>query len=401
MVGTIAALQCAVAGPMTRRALLAGSLATLSLAVTGVRSAMAAGFQPAAPVDGGRLLGLVPMSDPRSAPLGRLLRSGLDARRFTDLSALTPDTLVIPSDRFFIRTACPEAVRGRRDWSIAVDGLVRAPSAWSLASLVPAVRPTGTYLFECSGNGDPNNFGLISAAAWSGIPIDAILERAGRLPQATRLKVSGVDHAGSETRTSVPGAAWIFAIDELQQAGAFLATQMNGAPLAADHGGPVRLVVPGRYGCTCIKWVERLEFVDDTAVATSQMREFAERTHQRGEPELARDYAPATIDHAAVPIRVEKRLLNGRLFYRVVGIQWGGTEPIDAFTIRFGRELPYVPVAHCPTPFSPATWSLWHHDWRPATPGRYEIDLRTADETLPTRRLDMLFYRRSLVIDAV
>ena len=47
------------------------------------------------------------------------------------------------------------------------------------------------------------------------------------------------------------------------------------------------------------------EFVDDTAPATPQMKEFALRTHQDGVPDLAKDYLPAEVDTTAVPVRVE------------------------------------------------------------------------------------------------
>ena len=59
------------------------------------------------------------------------------------------------------------------------------------------------------------------------------------------------------------------------------------------------------YGCTCIKWLNAITFVDNDAEATSQMQEFAARTHQHGVPKLAKDYKPAIIDQAAMPIRVE------------------------------------------------------------------------------------------------
>ena len=69
-------------------------------------------------------------------------------------------------------------------------------------------------------------------------------------------------------------------LDQIRESRAFLATGMNGAPLGPDHGFPLRLVVPGWYGCTAIKWVNEIALLDDTAPATDQMREYAGRTHQ-------------------------------------------------------------------------------------------------------------------------
>ena len=70
---------------------------------------------------------------------------------------------------------------------------------------------------------------------------------------------------------------------------AFLAVRMNGAPLTADHGAPVRLVVPSWYGCSWIKWVDRLSLVGADAPTPTHMVEFLTRTQQSGITKLARD----------------------------------------------------------------------------------------------------------------
>jgi DMSO/TMAO reductase YedYZ molybdopterin-dependent catalytic subunit len=197
----------------------------------------------------------------------------------------------------------------------------------------------------------------------------------------------------------VPGASWIFDFEQLREA--FLVTEMNGQPLPRDHGAPVRLIVPGWYGCTCIKWVNQITVVDHMAPATPHMREFAGRTHQRPDAMLARDFLPATMDHAAIPIRIEKWEEEGRLFYRVVGILWGGSQPTNALGIRLGSDQPLVPVDDCPLPRSTRTWSLWTHRWTPKAPGRYDITLRLLDPAIRTRRLDASFYRRSVDISDI
>jgi DMSO/TMAO reductase YedYZ molybdopterin-dependent catalytic subunit len=347
---------------------------------------------------GGRLLATLPLDDSagRRVPLETLLGTALDARMFTDLATLTPETLVTATDRFFVRTAGP----GESAWSLSVGGLVRQPQTLTLDALGRDVRPAGVHLLECSGNSAPT-FGLMSAARWEGIPVLSVLDRAQPLARASRVLVSGVDDLATPSRTSIPGASWIFAREDLERAGAFLATRMNGTPLPADHGSPVRLVVPGWYGCVCIKWVNRVELVGDDASATSQMREFAARTHQNGLPALAGEFTPAIIDHAAMPVRVEKWSVNGGIVYRVVGIVWGGSKPTNALVIRFKANQPFVRVSDCPLPASTTTWSLWSHAWRPETPGRYQIVLRIDEPAVRTRRLDLYFYAREVVIDEV
>lgn len=347
---------------------------------------------------GGRLVGTVPFissSRPR-VQLERILGSGLDGRLFTNLESLNPDALITANERFFIRTASSPGLQAPR--AISVTGLVSRPQTLDLRQLEGMAAPAGTHLIECAGNTDTAAFGLISAARWDGIPIASLIERADPARSAEMVLVSGVDDSTRSSQTSAPGASWIFARADLERSKAFLAVRMNGDPLPQDHGAPLRLVVPGWYGCACIKWANRIELVGESAAATSQMREYASRTHQPGQPALARDYIPATIDTAAMPVRVERWVRGGRTAYRVVGIIWGGSRPTNALLIRFKHTEDWVPVSECPLPASATTWSMWSHWWSPDAPGRYDIVLKVGDPSLPTRRLDLFFYVRSVEV---
>jgi DMSO/TMAO reductase YedYZ molybdopterin-dependent catalytic subunit len=382
-----------------RREFLQKSIAA-ALAGLAARSARRQGTDPFA---GGVLLGTRPLFGVGAPvhPLATMIGTGLDARLLADLSTLSSETLVIPNDRFYIRTAHPDALGSSRRWMLHIGGLVRQPVALSLEDIAREVRDMGTHVLECAGNNNPSHFGLMSAAEWTGIPIAAVLDRARPARGAVRVLISGFDRHPSPSSTSTPGASWIFSVEDLNRANAFLATGMNGAPLPKDHGAPMRLVVPRWYGCACIKWVDEIAFVADDVPATSQMMEFAERTFQDGRPERARDYAPAVMDHAAFPVRVEKWVVGGRLLYRIVGILWGGERPTNALAIRVKADEPYRRVDFCPLPSSTSTWSLWWHAWRPPSRGRYDFALTIQDPTIRTRRLDIYYYARSVEIEEV
>ena len=352
----------------------------------------------------GDLIGLVPLHGDRlqQTPLGRMVGGpGLDARLFTDLSALQPDRLMTPTAEMFVRTAVPNSLRETpKSWSINLSGFASS-SALDVERLRREAQPMGAHLIECSGNADPNNFGLMSVTEWTGVPIARLVKELGAKPAVAGLLVGGVDDMNQTSRGSLAGASWIFPLDQLERLGAFLAVTMNGAPLTPDHGAPVRLVVPGWYGCAWIKWVNELRLVGPDEKATSQMIEFSLRTHQPDRDALAREYEPPVIDVAATPIRVEKRRVEGRLEYRVVGIVWGGDRAVDRLAIRFSVGESARPFTLCPKPETFRTWSLWDYRWRPTSPGVYSIALRADDPAIRTRRLDVSYYVRRVVIDEV
>lgn len=364
------------------------------------------GAQPCGTAPLGELLGTIPLHGerPRPTTYGELVGgSGLDARQFTDLSRLQPDRLVTPTAEMFIRTAAPSSLaKPPADWSIAAPAFAGGDSAAiTLSSLVRAARPMGTHLIECSGNSDPDHFGLMSVVDWEGVPLADIVARLASRPGAAAVLVSGLDEETTRSRTSLAGASWVFPLPALDSLGAFLAVRMNGAPLTPHHGAPVRLVVPGWYGCAWIKWLREIRLVEATQPTTSQMAEFSMRTHQGSVPALALDYTPPVIDLAAMPVRVEKRRVEGRLEYRVVGIVWGGDRPVDRLRIRFRPGDPPTPFVLCPAPASARTWSLWDYRWRPTETGMYTIALTSADPSIRTRRLDVSFYARRVIIDEV
>jgi DMSO/TMAO reductase YedYZ molybdopterin-dependent catalytic subunit len=356
----------------------------------------------ASPKGGERRLGTLPFVDEGRFPLDTTVGAGLGRRRALDLSTLAPGTLVTSQDRFFIRTGPPDRLPPANAWKVRVHGLVKRPVEIRVEELTREGTPLGAHLLECAGNSRRAHFGFMSAALWTGVPLERVLDRAGRAPRATQVLVSGFDEHSMRDAGSVPGASWIFGLEQIRESGAFLATGMNGGPLSPDHGYPLRLVVPGWYGCTAIKWVNEIALVDDEAPVTDHMREYAGRTHQDPTiPGLAKDFQPATIDSAALPVRVEKlSAAGGEISYRIVGILWGSRTPKRALSIRLHPDRGFVPVEDVGTG-AEHTWTLWSHTFRPLAPGRYRIELAVKDPAVRTRRLDMGYYAREIEIARV
>jgi len=115
----------------------------------------------------------------------------------------------------------------------------------------------------------------------------------------------------------------------------------------------------------CIKWVNEIGPVSDLAEPTSQMQEYATRTHQRGMPERASDYQPASIDPAAMPIRVEQCWSTPDPF-KVIESCGADRSSRRTSKIRF-RLMAYLPVSRILRREHPGTWT---HVWdarQPAT----------------------------------
>jgi DMSO/TMAO reductase YedYZ molybdopterin-dependent catalytic subunit len=346
----------------------------------------------------GTLAGIIPFSNEGREPVNELLGDELDGRLFTDLSLLTPENPVPPTNQFYIRTRASKFLNTTKPWSIQCKGLIEAPQVLSLSDFAQSARPVGLHLMECAGNSRSAHFGMISVADWHGIPVHEILRSFKSATTGVRILISGFDHYSTESSSSIPGASWIFTPDQLESSGAFLATRMNGQPLTRDHGSPIRLLVPNWYGCACIKWVNEISFVPEEAPATLQMQEYASRTMQEGVPQLAREYKPATLDVAAIPVRIEKWFVNGRIEFHVIGIQWGGSQPAGALEIQFNPTEPYVQVQDF-RPSSTTTWNFWKHIWTPSSSGRYLIRLRPQSSTILARRLRSGYYLRHVDIN--
>ncbi|MER3421285.1 MAG: hypothetical protein C4290_12540, partial [Chloroflexota bacterium] len=122
-------------------------------------------------------------------------------------------------------------------WRLWVTGAVARPLGLSLGELVPTHDQEA--VLDCTG-------GWYAHRRWQGVPLGALLARAGPLPGARSVVVH-----------SVTGYARRFSLREAERA--LLATHVDGDPLSHGHGAPLRLIVPDRRGYEWVKWVEGVE----------------------------------------------------------------------------------------------------------------------------------------------
>jgi DMSO/TMAO reductase YedYZ molybdopterin-dependent catalytic subunit len=132
------------------------------------------------------------------------------------------------------------------DYHLTVDGMVEHPLRLSVTDLeaLPATRLT--HDFQCVTGW------RVADVHWSGVRLTELARRAGALPSATDFHFTSFDGAYTESLT----------MDQAEESGAIVAYSMLGAPVTREHGGPVRLFVPGMFGYKSIKWLSGVRLVD-------------------------------------------------------------------------------------------------------------------------------------------
>ena len=151
-------------------------------------------------------------------------------------------------------------------WRLRFDGLVDRPLELSLGDIRARPRRTMAVTLECAGNGrarlqprplsNPWLLEAIGTAEWTGTPLGPLLDDAGIRGAAAELVFSGADRG-------VQGGVEhdyerSLTVAEARRPDVLLAYEMNGEPLQPQHGSPLRLLVPGWYGMTSVKWLRRI-----------------------------------------------------------------------------------------------------------------------------------------------
>src|SRR5260370_11003384 len=102
------------------------------------------------PFQGGKQVGVLEFTGETKAPLDTIIGTGLDARLYSDLSALTPDQLVTPAEKSYFRTFASKVLHTRKSWKIKMDGLVQDHLNLTSNQLQKNANPIRTHLMDCS-----------------------------------------------------------------------------------------------------------------------------------------------------------------------------------------------------------------------------------------------------------
>ncbi|HEX7243719.1 MAG TPA: molybdopterin-dependent oxidoreductase [Longimicrobiaceae bacterium] len=252
---------------------------------------------------------------------------------------------------------------------VAVDPAYRPPfgpgtvGGWSLelagpggsrrvgyAELDGRARHRVHHTLECIGN--PVGGTLIGNAEWRVAPLRELL---ATVPGGT---------AGARTVMfqAMDGFYSSVALERAADDHAFVAVEMNGAPLPAEHGFPARVLLPDLYGKKQPRWLSRI-VLQETAVTTS----YWERRFWKG----------------GVPVKTTARLdppapRPGGEAVELTGMAYAGARGVRAVEVSLDGGAHWVPC-ELVTPTRPHAWTLWRYAWPRPTPGRHTLLVRATD----------------------
>jgi DMSO/TMAO reductase YedYZ molybdopterin-dependent catalytic subunit len=157
-------------------------------------------------------------------------------------------TFVPTAGRFRIYSVTPQMPeRSREDYRLTVDGMVQQPLELSMDDLLERPQRELTLDFQCVTGW------RVADVWWKGVRLGDLLDEAGVAPGATHLRIWSFDGAYTESLT----------LDQARRDDVLVAHEMIDGPVSREHGGPVRLYVGPMYGYKSLKWLERIEVVDE------------------------------------------------------------------------------------------------------------------------------------------
>ena len=272
---------------------------------------------------------------------------------FDDIEGL--QDFVVANDSFYrIDTALVVPSVTTAEWSLRIHGMVEQEVEIDFADLMSRDLVEKYLTLSCVSN--PVGGDLVGNALWLGLPTAELLAEARPTAEADMVLSTSVD--GWTAGTPVEALT-----DDRQS---LLAVGMNGEPLPAQHGFPVRLVVPGLYGyVSATKWVVDLE-----------LTRF----------DLAQGYWTPRGWTALGPVKVQSRIDRprggtidaGSGPYTVAGLAWAMDEGVAAVEVRAdGGEWREAELAEAGTA---STWRQWRYEWD-AQPGLHLLECRAISQT--------------------
>jgi len=244
--------------------------------------------------------------------------------------------------------------------TLTVHGLVNTAKKFTMADLKRFPSVTRMHFIECSGNGltewkQPTlktvqgTHGLTSTSEWTGVPVSTILRECGIEDGAAWVLAEGSDAAVMSR--SIP-------IDKMWD-DAVLAYAQNGEALRPEQGYPLRLLLPGFEGNTCIKWLRRLEISDKPFMTREETSKYTDLV-KGGK---ARQFTLTMDAKSVITFPSGEMKLPGQGFYEITGLAWSGRGRIKHVDVSTDGGASWQP-AELQAPTLPNCHTRFRFPWQ-------------------------------------
>ncbi|MGA7323483.1 MAG: sulfite oxidase [Rhodomicrobium sp.] len=320
--------------------------------------------------------------------------AGLTIRQMEPANFESPfekiDSYLTPPELFYIRSHFPAPDLDPGSYKLQIDGAVRQSLALSLDELrrLPSEKRIATL--ECAGNnrvflvpqfpGAQWELGAVSTAEWTGVPLRALLERAGLREDACEIVLEGADR-GTPAEPPVPPDPISYARSlpraKALQPEVLIAYEINGRELPRNHGFPVRAIVPGHYGMASVKWLRHIQAVNEPFNGYWQSSDYAYWASLDGKP-VRRPLAEIKLkSQIARPSFYET--LPPNQVYKVCGAAWAGETDVAEIEVSTNGGRTWA-KAEFLDPVRRYAWRRWRFDWlTPEKPGKCTLMARAGD----------------------
>ncbi|HYZ14053.1 MAG TPA: sulfite oxidase [Actinomycetota bacterium] len=274
-------------------------------------------------------------------------------------------------------------------WRLRVGGLLARPLELSLSDLRQRTTVTRAVTLECAGNGrallDPRPLSqpwlleAVGNAEWTGVPLRDVLEEAGVEPGAAELVFTGLDR-GVEGEIEQAYERSL-SIDESMREDVLLAFAMNGQELPPQHGAPLRLIVPGWYGMTSVKWLSRITAVGEKFGGYQMATSYRFRSDPDEVGEAVTRIRPRSL---MIPPGIPEFLTRSRVLdagtHEVRGRAWSGLGAIERVEFSDDDGGTWVDTRLDAPHRDSTAWRGWSIEWG-ASPGARVLCCRATDST--------------------
>lgn len=313
---------------------------------------------------------LIPFSDiPDSwAPGSRRPGSGhiIDTRNITSFY----------SDDFYVVQHYGEPELDVDAYRLRISGLVEQPREYTLQELMSFPAIERDIAFECGGNRDQIFNGLVGNARWRGISLSSLLRESGVNDDGAEVVFFGADIGTEEIRgRSVDQAfARSLPVSEAFNEHNMLAFEMNGSPLPAHHGKPLRLIVPGHYGVANVKWLTHIHVQNTRYMGRFMGRDYVTLKHENiGGVDRWMENSVARMNLKSVIVRVTRRSSS----HRITGFVLNDGTALQSVEVRIDNG-PWQ-QAQIDSQSSTFSWKYFYFDWQGASVGEHTIVSRATD----------------------